>query len=233
MLDRFNKIIRKICIPLNIINVLVGLILGIAYVYIPLATIGGLILGTLMAISGSTSIAISYYFTNRHSKPVDNKKPIRRHTSKSTAFLCAAIPMIFLNSGASFFGMYTGILLLTSALAFPIAPAIITITAIVLGSILAAGTLINSWLQTHSIWESLKLTVKPTQQSRKQVVASHHPYDVCSQRKQTAISHAKKVGTQHHANPDVNKLFKRKYSKLRPKAASRQVDVTAVRFRLS
>jgi|GEM_PF-6809389 len=173
MLRKVNAGLRKIGIPLNIINVIVGLMLGVAYVYVPFASIGGLILGILMAVSGSSTMAISYYFTSKNSQQADqtNQQSPLKHTAWSTGFLLLALPMILLNAAASFFGMYTSIFLLASAIGspmyvsifllvgaigIPLGPPGILAAAIVLASILTVGTIINSWLQAYNIWESLK-----------------------------------------------------------------------------
>lgn len=172
LLAKLNVYLRKIVFPLNIFNIIVGLVMGIAYVYIPFTSIIGLLLGIATAISGSATMGISYYFTAKNTQPSDEKKKnAETETTQykdnigSTLFLIAFLPMIFLNSAASFFGMYTGILLLAGALGAPIAPAAIIVISILLASVLAGGTLINSWLQTHHIWKSFKTPVVITTKS--------------------------------------------------------------------
>ena len=170
-LRKFNAFLHKVSTPLNIINIVVGLLVGIAHVYIPLTSIFGLLLCILMATSSSVSIGLNYYFTSQNT--AENATTLqnnnrdgailkREHTRKSNLFLGFVIPMILLNSAASFFGMYTGTLLLAASLAMPVAPAVVLGLAITLSTVLAVGTLINSWLQAHNVWERLK---KPVQQA--------------------------------------------------------------------
>lgn len=169
MLREINAVLHKVSTPLNIINIFVGLLIGIAHVYIPLTSVFGLILGILMATSSSVSIGLNYYFTSQNTgESVANRQSNRgdasqrrEHTTKSNLFLGFVIPMILLNSSASFFGMYTGTLLLAASLAMPIAPAAVLAIAITLSTILSVGTLINSWLQAHNIWERFKKPVQP------------------------------------------------------------------------
>lgn len=166
MLEKVNAVLHNIVKPLNIINIIVGFFIGIAYVYLPFTSILGLILGIVMATSGTASMAISYYFTSKNTSnkktPAKNEKkqePLK-NTPKSNLFLCLTIPTILLCAVSSFFSMYTIILLLAAALAVPFAAPVTLTLAIVLASVMAVGTLINLWKQTHNIWESLKVPEK-------------------------------------------------------------------------
>lgn len=161
MLSRFNEFIRKIALPLNTFNTVVGFLFGIAYVYIPFASVFGLILGIITAISSSAMIWINNYFTVKHTDTSTKKKePIRKNTIKSNIFLAALTPMMLLCAAGTFFSMYTGTLLLAAALAIPFPPAVILILAVILASAFAIGTLANSWLMTHDIWQGLRGVVK-------------------------------------------------------------------------
>jgi|GEM_PF-6771651 len=179
MLSEFNQIVRKIGTPLNIINLVVGLLSGIAHVYLPIPSLTGLILGILMAVSGSATMAISYYYTSKNSQihntgAQQKKELILKDTPASKRFLVFALPMLLLNTASSFFGMYTGTSLLFTALALPmITPAVALTITVALSTILAAGTLINSWLQTHYIWESLKEPVKTKSKNQKESKVIH------------------------------------------------------------
>ena len=166
MLKKFNAILNKLSMPLNVINIIVGLLIGIAHVYIPLTSILGLVLGIIMALSGSAVMGISYYFTAKNTNENADKSGAkkaepeeREHTLKSKIFLGIAIPMILLNAAGSFFGMYTGTILLAGALGTPIAPAVIIGISIVLATILAVGMLINSWLQVNHIADGFKQVI--------------------------------------------------------------------------
>lgn len=162
-LNTLNRFARKINMPINYANIVVGLLIGVLHVVIPIPTLGGLILGCVMAVAGSISIAISNYFTAQKSAPekTTGKAPTqRKDTQKSNTFLAIALPCMLLNVGACFFGMYTGTMLLIDAMHWSLAPSVVSATSIGLGALLATGTLINSWLQTHAIWESLKEPVK-------------------------------------------------------------------------
>lgn len=166
MLAKINRVMRKIGTPINILNIIVGILIGIAHVYLPFTSLFGLVLGILMALSGSVSMAISYYFTSknsqRHNAPTNQEeRPPLKNTRASNVFLGVAVPMLLLNTAGSFFGMYTGTLLLIAALALPIAPPVSIAIAVGLSIVLAAGTFINSWLQTHYIWETLKQPAVP------------------------------------------------------------------------
>jgi uncharacterized membrane protein (DUF485 family) len=171
-LRRINAGLHKISTPLNIINILVGLLIGIAHVYIPLTSVWGLVLGILMASSSSVSMSLNYYFTSQNTaenganQPNNRAReatPLRReHTTKSNLFLGVVIPMILLNAAASFFGMYTGTILLAASLATPLGPPAVLAIAVTLATVLAVGTLINSWLQAHNIWERFKKPVQPS-----------------------------------------------------------------------
>lgn len=167
LLDKINAWLKLIVVPLNYINTFVGFIIGVLHVYIPLPSIPGLIFGILTAASGSVSQAISYGFTHNNAKSTEkiasdevpesvHPEMRLKHTFKSNLFLACAIPCIgFLGSGA-FFGMYTGTIMLSAALSVPFPPAIILTTALTLGAVLAAGTLINAWLQTHNLWVTIR-----------------------------------------------------------------------------
>lgn len=160
MLAKFNRVVRKLSIPINIFNIIIGLLVGIAHVYLPFTSLFGLVLGVLMAISGSISMGISYWFTSKNSETHNTisqeARPALRSTRESKTFLAVALPMLLLNTASSFFGMYTGTLLLAAALSFAISPPVTVAIAVVLSSFLSVGTLINSWLQTHYVWETLK-----------------------------------------------------------------------------
>lgn len=163
-MESINHFLRIIGIPLNIFNIIVGLFIGIAYVYIPLTSMLGLCLGIIMALSGAVTLGISYFFTTKN---VTVKQPVQaqqiaeaaipaKNNALSNAFLCLALPCLLINSASSFFGMYTGTILLASALTLPVSPVGIVVAAIVLASVFTAGTLINSWLQTYNIWDGLR-----------------------------------------------------------------------------
>ncbi|OGT54412.1 MAG: hypothetical protein A3F43_04840 [Gammaproteobacteria bacterium RIFCSPHIGHO2_12_FULL_42_10] len=173
---KLNTFLRKASISLNITNILVGLVIGIAHVYLPLAGPFGLVLGILTAVSCSVSIGISYYFTY---KTTDRDQSTKQKQAKDTepkqkrrrfwlniAFLGLAVPMILLNAVAGFFGMYTGIALLAAGFAMPFTAPIMA-AAIIFATIFTAGTLINAWLQTDFIWQSLNRpqTNEPTIQT--------------------------------------------------------------------
>ena len=169
LLKKINNILHKIAIRLSVINVIVGLLLGIAYVYLPFTSIFGLVLGIIMAISSSASMGMNYFFTSKNTRqnPQTNatdtaikKKTVMKHTKASVAILCVGLPIAILSAASSFFGMYSGVLLLVAALALPIAPPVSIAIAVVLGCILAVNTLINLWLMTHNISEGLKQPVE-------------------------------------------------------------------------
>ncbi len=169
MIAKINRFIRKLSIPINIFNILIGLLIGIAHVYLPFTSILGLVLGILMALSGSVSMGISYWFTSKNTAAPqvanEEERPPLENTPESKAFLAMAVPMLLLNTASSFFGMYTGTLLLAAALSFAISPPATIAIALVLSSFLALGTLLNSWLQTHYIWETLKKPARPQEAS--------------------------------------------------------------------
>lgn len=142
---------------MNVINIIVGLLLGVAHIYIPFTSIFGLVFGVVTAISGSIMIGISYYFTAKNTPVIPKEeKPPTKHSLSSNIFLALSLPVIALNSIASFFGMYTGVLLVATAVLLPISPPAVLAIAIILGIVMAVGTFINSWLQIHNIWEGLK-----------------------------------------------------------------------------
>src|SRR5579863_4878023 len=101
MLAKINRVLRKINIPINTLSILVAIVIGIAHVYLPFTSLLGLILGILMAVSGSISMAISYYFTSKNTQ--DEEGPPLRNTPASNAFLGLAVPMLLLNTANSFF----------------------------------------------------------------------------------------------------------------------------------
>ncbi len=171
MLAKVNRVLRKIGIPINILNILVGILIGIAHVYLPFASLFGLILGILMSVSGSVSMAISYYFTSKNSQKHNapaNQEAQRslRNTPASNAFLALTVPMLLLTTASSFFGMYTGTLLLIAALSLAITPPVSIALAVGLSILMAVGTFINSWLQTHYIWETLRQSATPAAAAR-------------------------------------------------------------------
>lgn len=167
-IERMNDYLRKLAMPINLLNTMVGLVIGILHVYIPIPSTLGLALGVIMSLAGSVSIGMSYFFTTSKTakpKPTTTNEQTETTTLKSTRsstiFLCVAIPCMLLNTGASFFGMYTGTILLTGALAMSVSP-IIMGTALTLALLFSISTLINSWLQTHHLWESLMEPVTQT-----------------------------------------------------------------------
>lgn len=163
MLDKLNAFLKKLVFPINIVNIIVGILLGIAHVYIPFTSLFGLIFGVVTAISGSVMMGVSYYFTAKNTSiPLKKEKPPTKHTFASNLFLLSMLPVILLTAISSFFGMYTYIPLVITAMALTISPPVGIGIAITLGLIFGIGTLINCWLQIHNIWEGLKEPVKQT-----------------------------------------------------------------------
>lgn len=167
---KINKFLNKIGLVVNGLNILIGLVISVAYVYLPFTSLIGLALGIIMAASGAVTLGISYYFTAKNiatntDKNADTKntekeiifdQPVKKNTALSTSFLCVAVPCLLINAVGSFFGMYTGTVLLASALGLSLGPVGLLVTAIALASIFTVGTLINSWLQTYNVWEGLR-----------------------------------------------------------------------------
>lgn len=163
-----NNILRKIGIPFNAVNTVVGLVMSIAYVYIPLPSAGGLAFGVVMAVSSSACVAISYYFTTKNSKSntvkeIDLESNMEigyKNTKGSNVFIAALVPLIMLSSVSSYFGMYTGTILLAKALSISMESTTAFIVAIGYSVFFAVGELNNTWLQTYNIWESLRTPVR-------------------------------------------------------------------------
>ncbi len=139
--------------PLNVISMIVGLVIGIAHVYLPIPSIGGLIMGIIMALSGTVSMGVNYYFTEKNSsRPI----PPKQDTRRSTIFLFTAAPLLLFSVGSCFFGAYTGNLLLLKALNFAIPAEAAIAVSVILATLFTVSTLINSFLQLNMLWQGLK-----------------------------------------------------------------------------
>lgn len=164
---RLNNILRKIGVPFNAVNTLVGLAMSVAYVYIPMPSTGGLIFGIVLSISSSACVGINYYFTTKNAntermRRIDLERGVEiayRNTRGSNVFISALVPLILLSSVSNYFGMNTGITLLANALSIPIGSLSASIIAMGYAVFFALGELNNTWLQTYNIWEELKQPV--------------------------------------------------------------------------
>jgi hypothetical protein len=167
LLTKINTVLHTIGKYLNVINTITGLFIGLAYVYLPFPSIPGLVFGIIMVLSSTATMGISYYFTSKNTlNPKEQNHPEKKSflsaSTKARLFLSLAVPFIFINTVANFIGSYMGILLLAGALALPIAPPAVIAIAVIVAALFTIGTLLNSWLQTHNIWQGLKETKDPT-----------------------------------------------------------------------
>lgn len=143
-------------------NIVVGFAVALAHFYIPVRTTFGLIFGSVLAASGSLVMYINDTFTQSNiTKPVTTsfttkKKPSYRDTWTTHSFLGLSIPCIILTAGSCFFSLYTGIPLLTEALALPLSTEVVNGIAIATSLNLGVNTLINLWLRTFDLWQQLR-----------------------------------------------------------------------------
>ncbi len=160
MFKTLNDFLKKITKPTSVINIVLGLFIGLAHVFLALPTLPGLILGCFLTLTGSYSVAIGYFFTSAKTADEANAKPEKiRHTLKTNLFLALSLVMLVGGTAASFMYAHTGMLLLLPALALaaatPVAPGIILAISLTYAIYFSATTLMFAWLQIHYLWQTL------------------------------------------------------------------------------